>query len=112
MKRSTMEQGSQRVFPISGQLDAMAVKQLRPSFADIAEKEQRDIRLDLTNVNFIDSSGIGAIVFMYKRVSARNKKLTITGLHGQPLELIRFLRIDKTIPIETASSIKKFAVAS
>ena len=112
MKRSTMEQDVHRVFPISGQFDAMAVKKLRPILAGIAEKEQRDIKLDLTNVNFIDSSGIGAIVFMYKRVSARNKKLTITGLHGQPLELIRCLRIDKTIPIEIASSIKMLAVAS
>ena len=112
MKSSTMEQDVQRVFPIFGQFDAMAVKKLRPSFADIAEKEQRDVQLDLSNVNFIDSSGIGAIVFMYKRVSARDKKLTITGLHGQPLDLIRFLRIDKTIPIETAGNDKKFAVAS
>ena len=112
MKSPSKEQDVQRVFLITGQFDAMAVKNLRPSFTEIAEKEQRDVRLDLTSVNFIDSSGIGAIVFMYKRMSARGRKLTITGLHGQPLELIRFLRIDKTIPIETASSIKKFAVAS
>lgn len=112
MKSPTTEQDNQRVLPIIGQFDALAVEKLRPSFADIAEKEQRDVRLDLSNVNFIDSSGIGAIVFLYKRVSARDKTLTITGLHGQPLDLIRFLRIDKTIPIEIASSIEKFAVAS
>lgn len=112
MKNPTTEQDKQRVLPITGQFDAMAVKKLRPSFSDIAEKEQRDVRLDLTNVSFIDSSGIGAIVFMYKRVAARDRTLTITGLHGQPLELIRFLRIDKTIPIEIASSLEKFAVAS
>ncbi len=109
MEIFTKEQDAQRVFPVIGQFDAMAVERLRPDFTDIGENEQRDVRLDLSNADFIDSSGIGAVVFMYKRLAARGRKLTIAGLHGQPLSLIRFLRIDKTIPIETGDNGKEFA---
>lgn len=112
MEIPTLEQDTQRIFRVIGQFDAMAVEMLRSVFSEIGESEQRDVQLDLSGVDFIDSSGIGAMVFMYKRLTARNKKLTITGLHDQPLDLIRALRIDKTIPIETGNDAKEFAAVS
>ena len=47
----------------------------------------------------IDSSGIGAIVFLYKRMIGQKRRLEVTGLDGQPRDLFRFLRIDRTIPV-------------
>ena len=93
-----------RKLSLSGQLDAMAVDRLRPELARIAETEQHDVSLDFSDVDFVDSSGIGAVVFMYKRLTSRKLRMTVTGLHGQPLELFRFLRIDKTIPVETSDA--------
>jgi anti-anti-sigma factor len=84
---------------IQGPFDALAAEKLRPEFDRLATEGHGDLTLDLTHVDFIDSSGIGAIVFLYKRMVGQKRRLEVTGLEGQPRQLIHFLRIDRTIPV-------------
>ncbi len=84
---------------IQGPFDALAAEKLRTEFDRLAVQGSGDLTLDLTYVDFIDSSGIGAIVFLYKRMVGQRRRLEVTGLDGQPRELFRFLRIDRTIPV-------------
>ena len=55
-------------------------------------------------MTFIDSSGIGAIVFLFKRLAARRARLVVTGLGGQPLQMFKLLRLDRSIPTEPAAA--------
>ena len=84
---------------IQGPFDALAAEKLRPEFDRLVTSGSGDLSLDLSNVEFIDSSGIGAIVFLYKRMVGQKRRFEVTGLHGQPRDLFRFLRIDRTIPV-------------
>ncbi|NCF10503.1 MAG: STAS domain-containing protein [Gammaproteobacteria bacterium] len=84
---------------IQGPFDALAAEKLRPEFDRLATSSSGDLTLDLSGVDFIDSSGIGAIVFLYKRMLGQKRRLEVSGLEGQPRDLIRFLRIDRTIPV-------------
>jgi anti-anti-sigma factor len=95
---SLLQQQTDLIYPIEGSLDALAVEIMRPRFDHLIE-EQQDIVLDFSQVNFVDSSGIGAIVYLFKRLKASNKTLQIQGAKGQPLELFKHLRIDKSINI-------------
>jgi len=83
---------------INDSLDALAVGILRPKFDGLVQ-DQHNVVIDIRNVNFNDSSGIGAIVFLFKRLRALGKSLSIIGAHGQPLEIMRHLRVDKTITV-------------
>ncbi|MBN3560851.1 STAS domain-containing protein [Aliamphritea spongicola] len=83
---------------LSGDFDALAVEELRSEFDSLTEQQQ-DVIIDMQDVTFIDSSGIGAIVFLFKRLRSQDLNLSITGVHGQPLELMRYLRIDKCISL-------------
>ena len=84
---------------IQGPFDALAAEKLRPEFDRLAATGSGDLDLDLSGVDFIDSSGIGAIVFLYKRMVGQKRRLVVTGLDGQPRDLFRFLRIDRTIQV-------------
>jgi len=84
---------------IEGSLDALAVEILRPKFDELIEG-QSDVVLNLGKIEFIDSSGIGAIVFLFKRLRSKEYKLTLSGVHGQPLELLKHLRIDQSITVQ------------
>ena len=84
---------------IQGPFDALAAEKLRPEFDRLATSSSGDLTLDLSGVDFIDSSGIGAIVFLYKRMLGQKRRLEVSGLEGQPRALVRFLRIDRTIPV-------------
>lgn len=83
---------------LEGPLDALEVEIKRPRF-DALIQEHQDVVLDFSQVCFIDSSGIGAVVFLFKRLRALERSLTITGVHGQPLELFRHLHVDRSINV-------------
>ena len=55
--------------------------------------------LDLSRVTFVDSTGIGALVALHRRLVARGHKLKVFGLRGQPLQLFMNLKL---IPLFSA----------
>ena len=87
------------IIKATGDFDAFAAEKIRPELEAISNSnEMQNIILDLTEVTFIDSSGIGAIVFLYKRLIASKCTFHLTGVQGQPRELFELLRIHKAIP--------------
>lgn len=89
-------------FGISGYFDAQTVSALEEDFQALIDENKGRIVLDLSTVDFMDSSGIGSIVFLYKRLKAQNRELVLDGVNGQPARLIQSLRVDKTITTEFA----------
>ena len=86
---------------LSGEMDALGCTKIRAKLDHVINTNNSNVILNLNNVNFLDSSGIGAIVFLYKRLKAQQRALTITGVRGQPQEIMKLLRIDSAIPINS-----------
>ncbi|OUS09362.1 hypothetical protein A9Q90_03360 [Gammaproteobacteria bacterium 54_18_T64] len=87
-----------------GELDALGCTHIRPELeAIVASKDSQRVTLNLREVNFIDSSGIGAIVYLYKRLKSQGRTLDISGARGQALELIELLRIDTVISLKSSA---------
>ena len=66
--------------------------EVRANFAP----EQRFIEIDLSNTNFVDSCGLGALISLYKTTCSRNgmvRLLNPTPAVQQILELTRMHRI-------------------
>ncbi len=57
-----------------------------------------DIVLDISNVNFIDSSGLGAIVSSLKQLGGKGD-LAICGINESILSLFRLTRMDRVLKI-------------
>lgn len=94
-------------FHITGYFDAQSVSALESDFQALVEEHKGCVILDLSDADFMDSSGIGSIVFLYKRLKAQNRELLLVGLQGQPARLIQSLRVDKTIKCEFVTSEKQ-----
>lgn len=93
------------VIKINGDMDSTGCQELKPKIEKILEEmDGVSLILDLFDVPFLDSSGIGAIVFMFKRLKANDKSFEIIGVNGQPKEILHLLRIDKAIPISYMQS--------
>jgi len=82
---------------LNGDFDAEAVKDIRPLFHNLSEERESNVIIEMSDVSFIDSSGIGAIVFLYKRLIAQGLELVLIGSTGQPLQIMEQLRINKSI---------------
>ncbi len=85
-----------RVLVMPPDMDAATMKAQRPLCEDAAACGD-DVVVDMSRVEFIDSSGVGAIVFMYKRLVASGRSIQLTGVKGQPLQLLTYLRLNELI---------------
>jgi len=85
---------------LHGEMDAFGCTELRPVLEEfVTEPNINNMLLDLSDVTFIDSSGVGAIVFLFKRLASHGKTLVIRGVNGQPRELMELLRVGSAIPV-------------
>ncbi|MFG1427261.1 STAS domain-containing protein [Roseixanthobacter glucoisosaccharinicivorans] len=73
-------------------MDAASMAKLKPVFEELGAATD-DVTLDLSAVDFIDSSGIGGIVYLYKRLRIAGRTLRLRGASGQPRRLINHLRL-------------------
>ena len=85
---------------LSGEMDAQGCSEIRPELEKITEQKQPHVVVDISSVSFIDSSGIGAIVFLFKRLKEQSRTMEIVGVQGQPKELMLLLRMDSAIPLQ------------
>jgi len=85
---------------LSGEMDAQGCTEIRPRLEEIMLQKEPHIVIDVSAVSFIDSSGIGAIVFLFKRLKEQNRSMEIIGVQGQPKELMLLLRMDSAISLQ------------
>ena len=88
-----------------GDFDAMSSKQAQRVIDEVLTQDAHpQIEIDLRHVHFIDSSGIGAIVYLFKRLVESNRQLRIEHAHGQPLKMFELLRIGSAIPLNPSAN--------
>jgi anti-sigma B factor antagonist len=80
---------------IEGQLDAVSVSDLRAELDKLVETRPKSVEVDLSQLRLIDSSGIGALVSLYKRVRQKGGNVVITGVRDQPLAIFQLLQLDR-----------------
>lgn len=90
------------IIHLSGEMDAMGCSKIRPDLEKVSNQQHLHTVLDINKISFIDSSGIGAIVFLFKRLKEQGRSMEIVGVQGQPQELMKLLRIDAAIPLSIA----------
>jgi len=93
-------QSGEKIIKLRGEMDAGGCTHIRPEIENLINtKNCSNMVLDLGQVSFLDSSGVGLIVFLYKRLKTQGCSLEVHSVQGQPQELIELLRIDKVIPV-------------
>jgi anti-sigma B factor antagonist len=79
---------------IRGELDALSASELRPLLDEVVRDQRRQVIVDLSELRMVDSSGVGALVSLYKRVKGYGGEVTFTGVTAQPLVIFKLLRLD------------------
>ena len=92
------------VLAVSGEIDIDTVDLLRDAVTDTLRAGVRDLTIDLNEVTYLDSSGLGVLVGTYKRLTASQGSLTVRCSAPRILRLFTItgltdlLRIDRTPP--------------
>ncbi len=94
MNCSREDHGDATTLHIRGELDALSAGELRPLLDRVVEDGRRDVTVDLSQLRLVDSSGVGALVSLYKRVRAGGGQVVFTNVTSQPLVIFKLLRLD------------------
>ena len=85
---------------LEGELDHHEAKSsLRTIDRIIDDLLPRDCIIDLSNLSFMDSSGIAVIMRVHKRMNAMCGKAWVENPNGQPLRVLDASGIDRVIRV-------------
>lgn len=88
------------VVTVSGDLDVDHSRAVQDVVADATQVAQTEVVLDLTAVEFMDSTGVGALLYCRRTLASRaaNLSLVCSG-DGPVLQLLRVAELDRDQPI-------------
>jgi anti-sigma B factor antagonist len=77
-------------------LDAVIAASFREALVERIDQGQRNIVLDMAHVNFMDSSGLGAVVFILKHLGHKGR-LHICGVTPGVMAVLKLTRMDRVL---------------
>lgn len=80
---------------IEGALDALTARDIRPIFDQVVAEQPKRVSVDLAGLTLIDSSGVGALVSLFKRVKADGGSVVVERAQDQPLAVFKLLKLDR-----------------
>lgn len=82
-----------------GPVDVDTAASLRDTLRQLAEEGAESVIVDLGEVEFIDSSGLSALVSGLKALRSKGGMLSLSRPHPQALTALRLTMLDRVFPI-------------
>jgi len=92
------DEGGVVIAAITGEIDISTVARLRERLYELADNGGTLI-VDLNRVEFIDSTGLGALVGTARRIAEQGGSLYAVCAQPQPRRLLWVTGVDKRIPL-------------
>jgi anti-sigma B factor antagonist len=80
--------GEALVFKLRGSLDLATAPTVRAALTDAAGDANRDLIVDLTQIEFLDSTGLGALIGAHRRATEHNGSLRLVVTEGPIARLL------------------------
>lgn len=100
----TRTEGSWTVVEVAGELDLHTSPPLREHLLQQIQGGVDRLALDLTKVDFMDSSSLGSLVTCLKRVRERDGRLVLVGVGGTPMKVLTLTGLDRVFDIVGSTS--------
>lgn len=100
MKFEIKKNGTATVIKIrERKLDSSVSPELKGEFLVLCGPAMKNLVVDLTEVEFCDSSGLGALLIAERKMRENGGMVKLVGLQKKVLNLIRISRLDRAFSI-------------
>jgi len=96
---TTRTQGGHTVLAAGGEIDVYTAPQLRQRLVELVDEGRPQIVVDMEQVEFLDSTGLGVLVGGLKRVRAREGSLRLVCSQERILKIFRITGLEKVFGI-------------
>ena len=83
---------------ISGRLTSFEVGALRDSIARLLKQDRKDMVLNLSGLQYLDSSGIGELARLYVTVVKHGGQMKVIGLSSKVEEILKITKLYQVFP--------------
>ncbi len=87
------------VVVLDGDVDLHQSPALHATLVEVAEDRPMKLMLDLNGVPYMDSSGVGTLVEVFRRVSAYKGKMVLFGLNDRVRSVFEITKLDRFFTI-------------
>lgn len=91
--------GSVPIIDLSGEVDAYTSARFREAMVDLIETGAASLIVSMMNVEYIDSSGLGALVGGLKRSTERGGRILIVCDNPQIRKVFEITGLEKVFPL-------------
>jgi anti-sigma B factor antagonist len=96
---TTHDDGPAPVLSVVGELDMEVSPQLRRRLVELTERHPETIIVDLSEVNFMDSSGLAVLSSIRMRIKPTGGRLVLVVAHPPVARLFQLSAMDKLFTI-------------
>lgn len=83
---------------VSGRLTSFEIGALRDSIARLLKHGRKDIVLNLSDLQYLDSSGIGELARLYVTVVKQGGQMKVIGLSSKVGEILKITKLYQVFP--------------
>jgi anti-sigma B factor antagonist len=92
-------EGDKTVLSVGGEIDVYTAPKLREQIVQLVEDGRYHLVVDMEDVEFLDSTGLGVLVGGLKRVRAHDGSLRLVCTQERILKIFRITGLTKVFPI-------------
>ena len=98
--RGTREvKGNYQIFRLTGLLDAFSEPNFRKALDKYVDQGPSNIILDLSKIDFVDSSGLGALVQLVKKAQNASGSLQVVS-NPRVTQTVKLVRLEKFLSLQ------------
>ena len=85
---------------LAGELDVSTADELKKSLHKLVDEKNMDMKLNLENLDYIDSTGLGVMIGILKRLKIENKEVYIEKPKNNVRKIFNITGLDKVFKME------------
>lgn len=100
MEIRSVDKGDQVILSVKGEIEVYSL----PEFSRMAESYlggPKELRLDLSGLEYIDSSGLGFLVTLHERMDRQGQRLVLMHLRSHVARVFKITRLDQILDINS-----------
>ncbi len=84
---------------ISGEVDIYTSEKMKETLNGMVEEKNAEIQLDCKDLSYIDSSGLGVLIGVLKKLKEEDKNLVVLNARSNIVKLLSITGLDKVFII-------------
>ena len=93
------QRGATSILTLRGEVDVYTAPRLRQAIVDLVDAGSPRVVVDMENVDFLDSTGLGVLVEGWKRARARESDLAVVATQDKILKIFDITGLNKWLAI-------------